>query len=116
MLIVSQRLSCSPSSIEGVNGGAWRGRRYSLSPTFCFCCAAVKGALFFWSCLDGSGGVGLAAAEAAGAGAAAGARGRESDRAFWQGLTLVHFSAQRQHLLRETLGSFSGSVTKNGSG
>ena len=34
----------------------------------------------------------------------------------WQGLTLVHFSAQRMHLLRETLGNFSGSVTRNGSG
>ena len=33
-----------------------------------------------------------------------------------QGLTLVHFSAQRNHLLRETLGSFSGSVKRNGSG
>jgi hypothetical protein len=30
-----------------------------------------------------------------------------------QGLTLVHFSAQRHHSLRDTLGEFSGSVTKN---
>ena len=29
-----------------------------------------------------------------------------------QGLTLVHLSAQRKHLLRETLGSFSGSVKR----
>jgi len=33
-----------------------------------------------------------------------------------QGLTLVHFSAQRKHLLMDTLGEFSGSVTKNVSG
>jgi len=33
-----------------------------------------------------------------------------------QGPTLVHFSAQLKHILRDTLGGFSGSGTKNGSG
>ena len=33
-----------------------------------------------------------------------------------QGLTLVHFPAQREHLLRDTPGGFSGSGTKDDSG
>ena len=40
---------------------------------------------------------------------------RSGEDALAQGLTLVHFSAQRKYLLRDTLGSFSGSVKINGS-
>jgi hypothetical protein len=35
---------------------------------------------------------------------------------FSQGLTLVHFSAQRKHLLMDIVGISRGSVTQNGSG
>jgi len=33
-----------------------------------------------------------------------------------QGLTLLHFSPQRRHFLRDTLGGCSGSEIKSGSG
>ena len=33
-----------------------------------------------------------------------------------QGLTLVHFSAQREHFLSHVLGCFAGSSDENGSG
>ena len=51
----------------------------------------------------------------AGAGAAAGTAGAGGGEG-GQGLTLVHFSAQRKHLLRDTLGGSSGAVTQNVSG
>jgi len=36
--------------------------------------------------------------------------------AFWQGLTLVHFSAQREHCLSHVEGCFAGFSETNGSG
>jgi hypothetical protein len=41
-------------------------------------------------------------------------KGNVAVRHTGQGITLVHFQAQRKHLLRDTLGSVSGSVTRKG--
>ena len=40
----------------------------------------------------------------------------KTERAGGEGLTLVHFSAHREHFLGDTPGSFSASVTENVSG
>jgi hypothetical protein len=53
----------------------------------------------------------LTAAAAAAAAAAVG--GRCDWRTPGQGLPLVHFSVQREHLLRDTTGGVSGAVIKN---